>query len=49
MYELLDHYLGLPAAGWPENQAVKQKKLDDGREGLPGNRRQPRKGRARWR
>jgi len=30
MYELLDHYLGLPAAGWPEKiRTVKQKKLDE--------------------
>ena len=30
MYELLDHYLGLPAADWPEKiRTVKQKKLDE--------------------
>ena len=30
MYELLDHYLGLPAGGWPEKfRAEKRRKLDE--------------------
>jgi hypothetical protein len=44
IYELLDHYLGLPSSGWPEKfMAAKKKRVDEALKAYRADRAKPAK------